>query len=197
MAIAMAIIPLKIGVDFGGVLSIHSKYRSLDEDEHHSTQIDMPDAIISLIKLKEIGHRLYLISFCGNRRANETNQTILQTFPKNDLFDGIYFVRRTTYKADVCRALGCDLMIDDTLKILNNIRQLIPTMKLIWFPRGSSSEVETGKVKKKHQQSQSSDVIEVNSWCDIIKAIDEISTQETIRHETDRSVSLDDKLHRV
>jgi hypothetical protein len=101
--------------------------------EHQSIEINMPNAIESLIKLKESGHELYLISYCGERRAIKTKQSILRTLPRKDLFNGLYFVQRTSHKADVCHLLGCDLMIDDKLKILNNIQRIIPTMKLIWF----------------------------------------------------------------
>ena len=63
----------KIGVDFGGVLSIHdSKMTNNSGLEHKNTAINMPFAIDNLKKLKKQGHELYIISFCGKTRAKET-----------------------------------------------------------------------------------------------------------------------------
>jgi hypothetical protein len=181
---ATTIIPLKIGIDFGGVLSIYDKHcNRSDEDEHQSIEINMPNAIESLIKFKDIGHQLYLISYCGDRRAIETKRSILRTLPRKDLFNELYFVQRTSHKADVCRLLGCDIMIDDKLKILNNIQRIIPTMKLIWF---SSSDIY-----------HSPEMLKVNSWCDLIKIIDEVLIYQAIRHKRNPRVSLDDKIHKI
>lgn len=180
---ATTIVPLKIGIDFGGVLTIHDKSRTSEEDEHQSVEINMPDAMSSLIKLKEFGHQLYLISYCGERRAKETKRGILRIIPRKDLFDGLYFAQRTSNKVDVCRALGCDLMIDDRLKTLKHIQLLIPTMKLIWF---SSSE-----------ENPPPDIIKVNSWSDIVKTIDEVLIHEAKRHKADSRALLDDKIHIV
>lgn len=185
MAEATEFIPLKIGIDFGGVLSMYDKHHSRsDEDEHQSIEINMPNAIESLIKLKETGHQLYLISYCGERRAIETKRSLLQTLPRKDLFDGLYFVQKTSHKADVCRSLGCDIMIDDKLKILNNIHRQIPTMKFLWFV---SPEMN----------NYSPDMIKVESWSDIMKTIDEILIHQVIRHQADSSVLLNDKLHDI
>lgn len=184
MAEATYTLPLKIGIDFGGVLSIYDKQnRSSDEDEHQSVEINMPNAIESLIKLKDAGHQLYLISYCGERRAIETKRSLTKTLPRKDLFDELYFVQRTSHKADVCRFLGCDIMIDDKLKILNNIERLIPTMKLIWF-----SPVDL---------NHSPNMIKVDSWCDLVKTIDEVLIYQAIRHKPDPRVVLDNKLHKI
>jgi hypothetical protein len=184
MAEATTITPLKIGIDFGGVLSIHDRTRvSDDEEEHQSIEINMPDALTSLIKLKEAGHQLYLISYCGKNRANETNKSILKILPNKNFFHGIYFVKKISFKANVCQAIGCDLMIDDRLKILNHIHHVIPTMKLLWF---SSSE-----------ENHSPDFIRVNSWSDVIKTIDDFLVHQAIRHKADSRILLDDKLQDV
>ena len=49
---------MNIGIDFGGVLSIHD----LGSKEHINTSINMPNALESLYALKET-HNLFLISF--------------------------------------------------------------------------------------------------------------------------------------
>ena len=185
MAEAIELNPLKIGIDFGGVLSVYDKTQPRsDEDEHQSVEVNMPDAMESLIKLKDAGHQLYLISYCGQRRAIETQRSLLRTLPRPDLFDGMYFVDRTTYKADVCRALGCDIMIDDKLKILNNIQRQIPTMKLLWF---ISPDVN----------GYAPDMIKVESWSDIMKNINEVLIYQAPRHQADSQVTLKDKIHEI
>ena len=185
MAEANPSVPLRIGVDFGGVLSIFQNFHQRSEDdEHESVEVNMPDAIESLVKLKESGHELYLISYCGRRRAVETKQSLLKAIPRSDLFNELYFVRNKSHKADVCLALGCDIMIDDKLKNLNSIHKLIPTMKLLWF---ASPDMK----------SHPPNMIKVESWSDIMKAIDMIITNQMIRHQADSRVLLDGKLHNV
>jgi hypothetical protein len=179
MAEGVEFIPLKIGIDFGGVLVVSDKHYA-----HHTIEINIPNAIESLIKLKEASHQLYLISYCGKRRAIEIKRSLLRILPRNDLFNGLYFVQKKSHKADVCRALGCDIMIDDTLKILNNIHHLIPTMKLLWFALPNTNIRQT-------------DIIKVESWFDIIKTIDEVLIDQAIRHQANSRILLNDKLHDV
>ncbi|CAF1330651.1 unnamed protein product [Adineta steineri] len=176
-------VPLRIGIDFGGVLAIHDKTRVSEDDEHQSVEINMPDAMTSLIKLKESGHKLYLISYCGERRARETKRSLSKILPTKDFFDGVYFTQRTSNKVDVCRATGCDIMIEDRLKTLKHIHTIIPTMKLIW---STSTD-----------DSQPPDMIKVESWNDIMKTIDDVLIHEEIRHQPDKRAVLDDKIHIV
>ncbi len=186
MAEGNQLTPLKIGVDFGGVLSVYKKRHRSDDDEHQSVEINIPNAVESLIKLKESGHELYLISYCGERRAIETKRSLLKTISRSDLFNGLYFVRRTSHKADVCLALGCDIMIDDKLKNLTNIHHLIPTMKLLWFVSSSDANI-----------IHSPEMIKVESWSDIMKTIDDVIVHQVIRHQADSRVLLSDKLHNI
>lgn len=184
MAEALETRPLKIGIDFGGVLSIYNKVDRTDEDEHQSVEINMPDALESLIQLKDAGHRLYLISYCGERRAKETKQSLLRILPRKYLFDAFYFVQRTTQKADVCRFLGCDIMIDDKQKILNNIHRLLPTITLLWFVTPEMNVYAP-------------DLTKVESWSDIMKLINEVLIYHETRHQPDASVVLKDKVHEI
>uniref|UniRef100_A0A6C0JT83 FCP1 homology domain-containing protein n=1 Tax=viral metagenome TaxID=1070528 RepID=A0A6C0JT83_9ZZZZ len=110
---------LKIGIDFGGVLSIHDGQNN--GSEHRTTVINMPGALESLQKLKDQGHKLYLISFAGKSRSQETQDSIKQTCP--NLFDGLYFVKDKGFKKDVCDFLGCDLLIDDRQDVLDTLKQ--------------------------------------------------------------------------
>ncbi|CAF0719916.1 unnamed protein product [Adineta ricciae] len=175
--------PLRIGIDFGGVLTIHDKTRTSEDDEHRSVEINMPDAMKSLLQLKESGHKLYLISYCGERRAQETKKSLLRTLPSKNFFDALYFTQRTSNKLDVCQALGCDIIIEDRLKTLKHIQHTVPTMKFLWFT--SSNE------------TQPDDIIKVESWSDVMKTITDTLIHDSHRHQPDRRVILTGKVHVV
>jgi hypothetical protein len=117
---------LKIGIDFGGVLSIHDG----GNKEHINTNINMPNSISSLEKLKNDGHILYLISYCGKPRAIETKKAIDNY---NHLFAGQYYVTKREYKGFLCNYLDCDIMIDDRASILEKIKTNYPKTILIKF----------------------------------------------------------------
>jgi len=99
------------------------------EDETFSGEvgINMPGCIEALRKLKAEGHTLILISFCGKKRAVATRKY----FYKFDepLFDHYHFVKKRSFKKDVCAKYGVDIMIDDRLDILKTVA---PT-KTMWF----------------------------------------------------------------
>lgn len=164
------ITPLKIGIDFGGVLSKHEKSRKTDDaSEHRSISINMPGAIDGLRELKKANHKLYIISFCGKQRAIETKASLLQSNDIKGIFDGIYFVKDISYKVDICSLLGCDIMIDDRLDILESIHQKISTMKLIWLIPNNNIGF-------------SNNVLRLDSWSSILKAVNEGIADPNIRH---------------
>lgn len=104
-----------IGIDFGGVLSPHNIEIC---DEHINTVINMPYAFENLLKLKQLGHKLFIISYCGKNRAIETKKSLEETMISDtmsyaDLFDRIYFVKYRKYKKDICEYLQCHFMVDD------------------------------------------------------------------------------------
>lgn len=103
-----------IGIDFGGVLSIHDAPDT--GKEHRSVAINMPHAIDALRRLKAAGHKLVLVSFAGKSRSAETRASIEATCP--DIFDQVYFVKDKGYKLAICRYAGCDVMIDDRADVL-------------------------------------------------------------------------------
>lgn len=183
MATAAPIVPLRIGIDFGGVLAIHDKTRTSEDEEHGSVEINMPDALDSLVRLKEAGHRLYLISYCGERRAKETKQKLLKILPSKTFFDGLYFTQRPSHKLDVCQALGCDVMIEDRLKTLKHIQRTVPTMKFLWF---SSSE-----------EAAPDEMLKVDSWNSIMQAIGNMITTDAVRHEPNPRVALGERIHSI
>lgn len=106
-----------IGIDFGGVLSIDD---ILSRTPHRNTTIDMPGAKEAIAQLAK-DHKLFLISFCGKRRAMETKASIIEA-GLDKYFTGLYFVKHPDYKAQITRYLGCNVMIDDTVHVLDNIR---------------------------------------------------------------------------
>lgn len=123
-----------IGIDFGGVLSSHDNNIGA---EHINTLIDVPFACENLLKLKGLGHKLFLISFCGKTRAMETMKSlqtslITDEMPCSDIFDGIYFVKDKKYKKELCEYLNCHFMIDDRedilLNVMNNSCNTIPIL---------------------------------------------------------------------
>lgn len=112
-----------IGVDFGGVLSSKDTLGT----EHVNTCIDMPFAVENLLKLKALGHKLFLISFCGKTRAIETKLSLETTMISEkvscaSLFNEIYFVKDTKFKKAVCEYLNCHFMVDDRDDILFEVQ---------------------------------------------------------------------------
>lgn len=134
-----------IGIDFGGVLSIHdSKTTNTDGKEHKNTSINMPGGQEALEKLKQDGHNLYLISFCGKQRAIETRQSIKDN-NVDHYFNEQYYVKSKIFKNDLCQYLGCHFMIDDNCDILDNVKKNNPDIVTIWFD-GNKQDVTDHKV---------------------------------------------------
>lgn len=114
-----------IGIDFGGVLSVHDSKLGA---EHRNVSINMPLAVENLLKLKALGHKLFLISFCGRSRAIETQKsleetTINDTMSCAEVFDEIIFVKSIEYKRYLCEYLNCHFMVDDREDILQHVTQ--------------------------------------------------------------------------
>ena len=132
-----------IGVDFGGVLSKLDKEEFDKNSEHFNTAIDIPDAIDNILKLKSLGHKLFLISYCGRPRALETKESLDKTVISenmmcSDLFEEMYFVKEKAFKKDLCEFLNCQFMIDDRIGIQLNI--LTSSCKTIPILFGNHSE---------------------------------------------------------
>lgn len=110
---------LRIGVDIGGVCSIRS-----DDYESENKRVEIFDVkgcVESLQILRGLGHKLYIISFCGRKRAQKTRGLIEHYYP--ELFEQLFFTKKKTYKNDVCLKVGCDVMIDDKEEVLATITQ--------------------------------------------------------------------------
>src|ERR1041385_8370851 len=94
-----------IGIDFGGVLSIHDG----GNVEHKNSLINIP--LESIIKLKTIDHNLYIVSFCGLTRAKETKLSI-ESSALHNAFTNQYYVKKREHKREICEYTGCHFMID-------------------------------------------------------------------------------------
>lgn len=172
---------LKIGIDFGGVLSIHDRGREdstspslsaiveASTGEHRSVAINMSNALEVLKTLKTLG-KLYLISFAGKTRARETRESIMQTCP--DIFDEMFFVKDKKFKKDVCKSLGCDIMIDDTVEILEDISKSVKGIDLLWFQGDPTFPAEI-----KGQKISNDGITQVQSWEEIQKFVEHRRTE--------------------
>ena len=132
-----------IGVDFGGVLSA----KDTEGAEHINTAIDMPFAVDNLLKLKALGHKLFLISFCGKARAIETKRSLETTNITEDmtciaLFDDIFFVKDKSFKRQMCEYLNCHFMVDDREDIQFDVQNSsCKTIPILFGQRKHSSLV--------------------------------------------------------
>lgn len=126
---------LTIGIDFGGVLSSNDTKNISElkdgESGHINVSIDIEGALEGLKSLKNSGHKLVLISFCGKRRAIETAESIKKCAP--GLFDKFYFTKKKDYKKHICVHAGVDIFIDDTYSILADIANNTIQRHLIHF----------------------------------------------------------------
>lgn len=117
---------LKIAVDFGGVCSVHSeRYEAKDMDGLEP--INVPGCVEALQEMKKQGHKLYLLSFCGAKRAKSTRDYLNEKH--KDLFDVLIFVKNRKFKANLCAKHGIDVLIDDRQDILSNIK---PTQSILF-----------------------------------------------------------------
>ena len=170
-------IPRTVAIDFGGVLSIHQESTS---SEHRSTAINIPGSIEALEAMKKFGHKLYINSFCGRSRAIETRDSINKKVP--GLFDGLYFVKSKPYKGYITKFIGADVMIDDTLEVLEEIQKIDPTCHLIWF---------TGDPGFSHHAPIPNGIIEFDSWSKIVDYINSLTTTPRL---PDSKVNVEHKL---
>lgn len=121
---------LKIGIDCGGVLCSSSTFDN-NQNNEINTGINIDGAFESITELKNQGHELFLISFCGRHRAEETRHILNESAP--NIFKELYFVNKKTNKIHVINYLGCDVMIDDRIELLEYIQRNTNCKNLIWF----------------------------------------------------------------
>ncbi len=100
--------PLRIGLDHIGVF----------KTQKEGTDFDLPNANKSLIEL-QTRHKLYLISYSDAKHAIETTKYI-NSIPLR-IFDKTFFVTENKYKHNICKACHIDVMIDNSVDVLNMI----------------------------------------------------------------------------
>lgn len=107
----------KIGLDIGGVLQrLHDTNNSLDQ-----FILDV------LLKIKENGGIIYIISFMGPRRIKENTQWIYNNFFTNGLIESekhvYYLTGDRNCKNIIAHRLGLSIFIDDRIDILKRFNQ--------------------------------------------------------------------------
>jgi len=159
---------LTIAIDFGGVLSITQEMDDILLG-HKSTDINIPGSIDALINMKKKGHKLFINSFCGKARAIQTRSSIEQKVP--GVFDGLYFVKNKKFKGYITQFIGANVMIDDTLEVLETIREYDSECHLIWF---------TGDLREKtgtflNNVSSANGIVMLDSWDKIVMHINSLT----------------------
>lgn len=115
---------LKIGIDNGGVCSMHRPDGDGDGEE-----LDMPGVRAGLEALRAQGHTLCLESFAGRKRALGTHAALAPT----GLFDAFHFSKRKEFKAALCEHFGLDVMVDDTFEVAVAVAEQNPSMLVLYF----------------------------------------------------------------
>ncbi len=110
---------LKIGIDYGNVCSSDAASYE-NESNDNELGINVPDCLSTLRQLRDDGHSLYLVSFCGKKRAMGT-KAYFATLEDNP-FTELFFVKAREHKKYICQRFGLDVMIDDRTDILESIK---------------------------------------------------------------------------
>ncbi len=112
-----------------------------------------------LAKLKEDGHKLYLITLRGYYREGEKAVADKKLKQIGVEFDGIFWAVKD--KADKCKELGIDVMIEDNPD--NILQYKGKNISVLYLKEEPSKEVVMQNVTK------------VNSWMDIYRQILKLS----------------------
>ena len=170
--------PLRIAIDFGGVLSKKDAPSKTDDKAqskgHRSTAIDMPGAPEALSLLSTRGHQLVLLSFCGKTRALGTKKAILEHAHARHWFRDLFFVKDILNKKLVVAAAKCNVMIDDTLDILLDIAKSddCKGVVLVWF-RPAVLDEEDQPTEKEVALVQEHKILVATSW-DTLVSLDKL-----------------------
>ena len=108
-----------------------------------------------LTKLKNEGHKLYVITLRGFYREEEVQEAKSKFQELGIEFDEIYW--SVNKKAEKCRELGIDIMVEDNP---HNVEQFVgEKTKVLYFKEPEIREVEARNIVK------------VNSWMDIYREV--------------------------
>eukprot|EP00698_Gefionella_okellyi_P006131 TRINITY_DN15578_c0_g1_i1.p1 TRINITY_DN15578_c0_g1~~TRINITY_DN15578_c0_g1_i1.p1 ORF type:complete len:311 (+),score=35.43 TRINITY_DN15578_c0_g1_i1:76-1008(+) len=135
---------MRIGVDIGGV--VIEKNQAVSHSEKEDTVIGdtivlVEGAIDCLRQLVDDGHMVAFVSYCGERREEQTRLAFKSTrfLQQIGLSEScLHFTRSREDKGPVCQKLALDVMVDDTFKVLTYVTPFV--QHPIWF-RGSQHPV--------------------------------------------------------
>jgi hypothetical protein len=107
----------RIAVDIGGVCSTLDAEGAVE----FGSLFNMPGCIEALTKWKQMGHELFILSFCGKARAAYIARTVEKDF--GHLFDvnHVICVPDKMLKSQVCMNRQIDWLLDDNLEVLNSL----------------------------------------------------------------------------
>lgn len=125
---------MRIGVDIGGVI-VKKDYEDKDEDTTFNQSHPMFfDHCFEVLKELSERHKLFIISYCGRKREEETRKVLLEVgLDKIIPEEHWYFVRSRKAKLEPARRLNLDIMIDDTQEIHDLLLSNLKGITGIWF----------------------------------------------------------------
>ncbi len=169
---------LKIGIDNGGVLSMHKILDVTDvknitddnksEEGHVSeSELNMPGVVKGLTILKSVGHKLSMLSFCGKSRAIKTKSEITSLHP--NLFDEFIFTKDKRFKSGICEHLGLDVFIDDTYEVIIQVASENQSMLVIWFQGDPSFSTSPEEVHTVEGTINFKNIHVAKTWQDVVE----------------------------
>ncbi len=117
---------MRILVDYGFVCNV----------DNQDVTINAPDCLEVLHRLRDRGHTLTLVNFCGRVRMKQI-QDYLKTI--DNPFVEMYFVKHHKYKRHVAAYLGVDVVIDDRMDVLLSMKEYTT----IHFPKYCGLKLQT------------------------------------------------------
>ena len=175
--------PLKIGIDMGGVCVYKSRIYENDDKELEGL-INVKGCLDSLQKLKDDGHILYLVSYCGARRAAETREQLERLYP--DLFTELFFVKAKKDKNAILKRYGMDIMIDDNIGILQSITDIPPTHVIHYI-----EEIPPAKLEKTRKYNGTKRT-ECETWEELYKILTSLTSLDRM---PDKNIDVSSLLH--
>jgi len=171
---------MRIGIDYGGVCSVDREQYEEGADFCGELGINVPDCLSSLRLLKTQGHSLFLVSFCGSKRAQLTRKYFHSL--QEDLFEEFIFVKKRIYKVDVCQAYGLNAMIDDRLDILLTMPPPIITIHF------NGHQSDSG-IRHFHPS------FHVTNWQEIVAIVDSLLMQQVLARNDEAIDKLGNKCY--
>lgn len=145
----------RIGVDFGGVLYDPIK-------SPLNITVNEPKAVECLKKLRGEGNELILISAVLKKGSKDFHDALVEK-KIDSLFTHEYYVTQMKFKKFICKYIGCHILIDDRIDILNDVKKFIPDIVTIWF-KGTSHKTH----------------FTANNWTEILDIIHSVNHFEVV-----------------